>query len=116
MVNNGHGKRYSGFVHGGGIDGVTGYPIGPHNLYSNNLLYGNLAPDMALSPPDVSLNQLTGTNASVFQNYQDDPNWAPASNYNYLNLALAPGSPAIHAGTTSCVSAATQGNPRFSTA
>jgi hypothetical protein len=102
VVNNGHGKGYNGFVHGGGIDGLTGYPIGPHNLYSNNLLYGNLAPDMALSPPDVSLNQLTGTNASVFQNYQDDPNWAPASGYSYLNYTLAPGSPAEQAGTANC--------------
>jgi hypothetical protein len=101
VVNNSMGSGYKGTW--GGIDGQA--PAnGGHNLYSNNLLYGNTNYDITLSAPDVSRNQLSGTDESLFQNYQDDLNWASVSNYNYLNYALAGGSPAIHAGTMSCAS------------
>ena len=100
VVNNASGLGYTGQ---GGIDGRAAH-VGSHNLYSNNLLYGNANFDISLYSPDVSANQVAGTDASVFQYYQDDPNWARASGYSYLNYALAPGSPAIRAGTFSCVS------------
>jgi hypothetical protein len=100
VVNNAYGLGYTGQ---GGIDGRAAH-VGSHNLYSNNLLYGNANFDISLYSPDASLNQVTGTDASVFLDYQDDPNWAPAPGYSYLNYALAPGSPAIRAGRFSCVS------------
>jgi hypothetical protein len=109
VVNNGIGNGYTGQ---GGICGRAAY-VGSHNLYSNNLLYGNANFDISLYSPDVSLNQITGSNASVFQNYQDDPNWKPAPGYNYLDYALAEGSPATHAGTTNCVSGLASCAPAF---
>jgi hypothetical protein len=99
-VNNGIGRTYTGTT--AGID-ATGYGTGgKHNLYSNNLVFGNEPRNATLAAPDISIQQKTGTISSLFANFQPDTNWAPASPYNYLNYSLAPGSPAIGAGTTDC--------------
>ncbi|MBV9268093.1 MAG: right-handed parallel beta-helix repeat-containing protein, partial [Acidobacteriaceae bacterium] len=100
IVNNGMGKTYTGT--GAGID-ATGYGTGgTHNLYSHNIVFGNEPASVLLSGPDVSADEKIGTVFSVFVNFQADTNWAPATPYNYLNYALAAGSPAIAAGTSAC--------------
>jgi hypothetical protein len=99
-VSNGIGKTYIGTS--AGID-ASGYGTGgTHNLYSNNMVFGNKPRDMSLSAPDVSINQKAGTTSSLFANFEPDTNWSPAYAYNYLNYVLTPSSPAIGAGTTAC--------------
>ncbi|MDD5674300.1 MAG: choice-of-anchor Q domain-containing protein [Chitinivibrionales bacterium] len=94
-VNNGIGNGYTGGW--GGIN-VYGSSVGSHNIISNNLAYGNQPFQISVTSPSVSVNEKTGSNATVFTNYQADKNWAPAANYNSLNYALKSGSPAIDAG------------------
>ena len=95
-VNNGYGNGYSG--PSGGID-LYGSIVGTHNLISNNVAFGNNNSQAIASSPAVVVKTITGTNASVFTNYQSDNNWAPAPNYNFQNYAARAGSPSIAAGS-----------------
>jgi hypothetical protein len=111
VVNNGDSNGSPGF-------GIIYYqnPSGPtHLLFSNNLLYGNqpanwsfgVTPTWGGAPcpdPCYDSQMKTGSNATVFVNFQSDWNTAPAANYNSDNYALRSGSPAIDKGTTLCVS------------
>ncbi|MGH6811267.1 MAG: right-handed parallel beta-helix repeat-containing protein [Methylocella sp.] len=97
-VNNGYGNGYSGQDGGIHLYGSTPSNPGTHNLISNNVAYGNSNwQSLATFPAGVN-NTISGTNASVFSNYQSDKNWAPASNYNFQNYAERSGSTSIGAG------------------
>jgi len=100
VVNNATGQAFGGGSYTGqgyGIDSTAPH-VGTHNLYSNNLLYGNAPDQYLLGSGEIALNQRTGTDVTVFTNYQSDRNWAPAAGYNYQNYSLTSGSPAIDAG------------------
>ena len=97
-VNNGYGNGYFGQDGGIHLYGSTPYNPGAHNLVSNNLAYGNHNWQALATFPVVVKNTISGTNASVFSNYQSDNNWRPASSYNFQNYAQRPGSPSIGAG------------------
>jgi hypothetical protein len=98
-VNNGYGNGYSGQDGGIHLYGSTSSNPGTHNLISNNVAYGNNHWQALATFPAVVKITINGTNASVFNNYQSDKNWAPASSYNFQNYALAASSPALNAGT-----------------
>jgi hypothetical protein len=94
IVHNGIGQNYSGEY--GGIDG-RGLPGGGHNVFSNNLIYGNQPYETALERPDISVNQLSGNDTSVFTKYEPDRNWAPTPHYDVCNYGSKAGSRAVGA-------------------
>jgi len=108
IVHNGIGQYYKGNY--GGIDG-RGLSGGGHNVFSNNLIVENYPYETALVAPDASRNQLSGKLDSIFENFQPDPNWAPASPYDFRNYALKSGSVAIDAGTGLCAPDRAQCSP-----
>jgi hypothetical protein len=102
---------------------------GTHNLFSNNIVYGNIAGGIGGTLQNYAHHDvlciggtpISGTDAdgtaggcpstnpksdpsitSTFTNYQLDTNTAPASNYNPANYQLKSGSNAINNGTTAC--------------
>lgn len=99
VVNNGIGRNYVGG--NGGID-ARGQKSGRHNVFSNNLVSDNRPMQTALTPPDKSIGERSGSATSVFANYQPDHNWEPVTHYDVRNYALRKGSPAIGAGTRTC--------------
>ena len=100
-ANNGYGTDYYGNSYSGPDGGVHlyGVSVGTHNLISNNVAFGNNNFQTLATSPAAVVKSITGSNASVFTNYQSDKNWAPASNYNFQNYAERLGSPSIAAGT-----------------
>jgi hypothetical protein len=102
-VNNGTGRAYGGSYYTGqgyGIDSSAPI-VGTHNVYSNNLLYGNAPGQYSLGSGETAINAKTGTDTTVFVSFQVDSYWAPAPGYNYQNYALRSGSPAIDSGSAS---------------
>jgi Protein of unknown function (DUF1565) len=95
--------------------GINDYDdvLGTHNLYTNNLLYGNLPSNWAMGKTSTSgsigcadpckdAHMVTGTNATVFVNFQSDWNTAPAASFNPANYELRAASPAIDRASKAC--------------
>jgi Protein of unknown function (DUF1565) len=92
-ANNGYGRSYSGGSYSGDSGGIHlyGAAVGTHNNISGNVAFGNNNFQVSAAKPAVVVNTRTGSNSSVFRNYQPDKNWAPASPYNYQNYLPKPG-------------------------
>jgi hypothetical protein len=93
IVNNGsNGGQYGIVEYGSNCTAV-----GPHNVYQNNLVYGNLPSNISLCGGKTPTSTLSGSN-SMFVNYTGDGSG---------DYTLKPGSQGIGAGTTSCASGVT---------
>jgi hypothetical protein len=94
--------------------GLDFYVItGTHNLFTNNMVYGNLPANYgaglgncsstAVCSGQTILNAKSDSSASVtFMNAGTDTNASPASSYSPTNYQLKSGSNAVNQGTTSC--------------
>ncbi|PWT75896.1 MAG: hypothetical protein C5B60_04810 [Chloroflexi bacterium] len=113
-VNNGFARDFSNTPYSGQDTGIHIYGVsGSDNSDCNNIVYGNNGENQCRNFSTNCTNNLTGTDSSVFVNYEADKNWAPAETFNFNNYQLHSGSPAIQAGISHGAPATDiVGNPR----